>query len=157
MSCKHKWVIEDGEEFCDFCGEEKNKKEKVKNKRYGRKPITQKTKDKYVGKKFNSLLIKDLVRRYNTKDRAIINAIALCDCGVEKEIALYNITTGIVRTCGCGHPTIVGKVKRDCTCIESNKKSDYVIVECNKCGLQRKLKYYKWNNNKKTLECNCQK
>jgi len=53
-------------------------------------------KNKYIGKRFGHLVIKDIVRNnYHSF------ALCVCDCGVEKQTRLDHLISGSTKSCGC--------------------------------------------------------
>jgi len=62
----------------------------------------------YIGKKFNRLLIIDIIK--GLKKRT--SAICKCDCGNTKEIVLSSVTLGLTKSCGCYHNEQTGNVAR---------------------------------------------
>ena len=57
-------------------------------------------KDKYIGKKFGKLLIKDL-KQFDRKNHRRVYALCVCECGNEKWTRLDGIQRGATTSCGC--------------------------------------------------------
>lgn len=62
--------------------------------------LYKKENSKNIGKKFNKLLIEDIIYKY-AKNETLSIAKCLCDCGNKKNIKLSAVVSGNTKSCGC--------------------------------------------------------
>jgi hypothetical protein len=115
-----------------------------------------KTTKKYIGIKFNNLLVLRSLELHEYDGRK--NLLCVCDCGKEVKIRSSDLTHNKVKSCGCG---IFFKNKilicKNCALefIPTNSKSTFCSNKCKRIfwdsNNQDKIKKYQYDNNIKRL------
>ena len=54
-----------------------------------------------IGKKFNRLLVLDVIKHRYSKKKWAYSYICKCDCGKVKDIRTYFVLNGYAKSCGC--------------------------------------------------------
>lgn len=92
---------------------------------------TKKCRDKYIGKKYNFLLIEDISfqNEYDNMRRRLYNAHCLCDCGTKKIFRLNTLKDSNCKSCGCSRKQriIIPKTDKDYTQYIGKRFNKFII------------------------------
>lgn len=110
--------------------------------------------NEYIGKKYNNLTIISYVGLVNVGKSKRHFVKVRCDCGNEKDLSLYNVTTGRTKTCNCR----LSKIKHGLSRRNSDRTYNIWFGLLSRCG-NHKYGFYenievceRWNDVKNFVE-----